>query len=174
VITMDNRRDGGGSGDAALLGGIRDLFEVVDPMPPDLPERIRFALALRELEAVVAASSAEAVLAARGTEESRMVTFDSDSLTVMIRIEPNPDGNARVDGWLAPPQRHQVEMRLGDRSITVTADELGRFVFRSVPRGTARLVVHPPAADVAGQGNDDRFSSAESITALALTLLAGE
>ncbi len=45
------------------------------------------------------------MLAARGAEQSRTITFDSDSLTIMIRIDSNNDGTARVDGWLAPPQR---------------------------------------------------------------------
>jgi len=35
--------------DFRLLDGIRDMFAVADPMPADLPERIRFRLALRDL-----------------------------------------------------------------------------------------------------------------------------
>ena len=40
--------------DFAILDGIRELFERADPMPADLPERIRFSLAMRDLEAEVA------------------------------------------------------------------------------------------------------------------------
>ena len=68
-------------------------------MPADLPERIRFSLALRDLEIEVARLVAEEdlpVLAARSAEQSRTVTFDSDSLTIMIRIDANTDGTARV------------------------------------------------------------------------------
>ena len=50
-------------------------------------------------------------MAARGTEQSRTITFDSDSLTIMIRIDANQDGTVRVDGWLAPPQRREIEMK---------------------------------------------------------------
>ena len=84
-------------------------------MPPDLPERIRFSLALRDLEFEVARLSAEEdqlMLAARGTEQSRTITFDSDSLTIMIRVDSNQDGTARVDGWLAPP--HARDDRVAD------------------------------------------------------------
>ena len=130
--------------DFGLLADIRDLFQTVDPMPADLPERIRFFLSLRELEVEVARLAAEEdqrALAVRGTEQSRTITFDSDSLTIMIRIEANWDGTARIDGWLAPPQRCDIEMKTARDSLRVTSDEQGRFAFARVPRGTAQLMV---------------------------------
>jgi hypothetical protein len=160
--------------DADLLDAIRDMFEVIDPVPSDLPNRIRLALAFRDLEAEMARFSRatdELALAARGVEESRIVTFDSDILTIMIRVDSNLDGTARVDGWLAPPQTHRVEMRISGTSITVTADELGRFVFDSVPRGTAQLIVCPPGAGVAGELWNQPPNAAKSVITLALILL---
>ena len=115
-------------------------------MPADLPERIRFSLALRDLEAEVARLAAEEdprLLAVRGAEQSRTITFDSDSLTIMIRIDPNRNGTVRVDGWLAPPQCREIEMRTATGTLRVASDEQGRFAFDSVPRGTAQLVVRP-------------------------------
>ena len=52
----------------------------------------------RGLEIEVARLTAEddrSVLAARGAEQSRTITFDSDSLTVMIRIDVNRDAHRR-------------------------------------------------------------------------------
>jgi hypothetical protein len=131
--------------DFGLLDEIRELFEAVDPMPSDLPERIRFSLALRDLEVEVArlAQEDQPAVAARGTEQSRTITFDSDSLTIMIRIDANRDGTVRVDGWLAPPQRREIEMKTTADPLTAASDEQGRFVFARVPRGTAQLIVHP-------------------------------
>jgi hypothetical protein len=132
--------------DLELLDGIRDIFQATDPMPADLPERIQFFLALRGLEIEVARLAAEEhqpSLAARGAELSRTITFDSDSLTIMIRIDPNLDGTVRVDGWLAPPQRREIQMKTTLDSLTVASDEQGRFAFARVPRGTAQLVVRP-------------------------------
>ena len=80
-------------------------------------------------------------LAARGTEQSRTITFDSESLTIMIRIDANGDGTVRVDGWLAPPQRREVELKTAADPLSAASDEQGRFAFRRVPRGTAQLVV---------------------------------
>ena len=131
--------------DFGLLDGIRELFQATDPMPADLPERIRFSLALRDLEIEMArlAEEDQLTLAARGTEQSRTITFDSDSLTIMIRIEANRDDTVRVDGWLAPPQHREIEMKTTADSLNVASDEQGRFAFPRVPRGTAQLIVRP-------------------------------
>ena len=131
--------------DFGVLDDIRELFEAVDPMPADLPERIRFALALRDLEIEVArlVEKDQLAVAARGTELSRTITFDSDSLTIMIRIDANQDGTVRIDGWLAPPQCRQVEMKTAVDPLTATSDSQGRFAFGRVRRGTAQLIVHP-------------------------------
>ena len=162
--------------DDSLLDSVRHLFEAADPMPADLPERIKFMIALRELDAEVAflvAAEAEAELAARGTEESRTITFDSDSLTIMIRIDSNPGESVRVDGWLAPPQCRRVEIRMADASIAVVADGAGRFVFPDVPRGTARVIVHAPEAPPAGARDDGRAGTPKSVITPALILLGG-
>jgi hypothetical protein len=133
-------------GDLAVLRRLRDLYQQADPMPPGLPERIRFAVALRDLEVEVARLAAEedsAAVAARGLEQSRTITFDSDSLTIMIRVSPDRDGTARVDGWLAPPQRRDIEMKTAPGSLSAVSDEEGRFAFARVPHGTCQLVVGP-------------------------------
>ena len=131
--------------DFGVLGDIRELFEAVDPMPADLPERIRFSLALRDLEVEVArlAEEDQLTVAARGKEQARTITFDSDSLTIMIRIDANRDGTVRVDGWLAPPQSRQVEIKTTADPLTAASDAQGRFAFAQVPRGTAQFIVHP-------------------------------
>ena len=140
--------------DFGLLDDIRELFQAADPMPTDLPERIRFSLALRDLEIEVArlAEEEQLTVAARGAEQSRTITFDSDSLTIMIRIEANQDGTVRVDGWLAPPQRREIEMKTGADTLSATSDEQGRFAFARMPRGTAQLVVRPNGPGPGGPG----------------------
>jgi hypothetical protein len=140
--------------DLAILEGIREIFDTVDPMPPDLPERVRFSLALRDLEVEMArhAAEEEPLLAVRGEEQSRTITFDSDSLTIMIRIDANRDGTARVDGWLAPPQPCEVEIKTVADPLTVRADQQGRFAFTRVPRGTAQVIVRPVAGAPDGTG----------------------
>jgi hypothetical protein len=140
--------------DLSVLDGIRDMFGVADPMPADLPERIRFRLALRDLEIEVArlADEQEALAGIRGAEQSRTITFDSDSLTIMIRIDANRDETVRVDGWLAPPQRREIDMKTTAESLSVSSDGQGRFAFARVPRGMAQLVVRPAEQGPDGAG----------------------
>jgi hypothetical protein len=141
--------------DLEILAEIRDMFQAADPMPPDLPERIRFSLALRDLEFEVARLAAEEdqqLLAVRGPEQSRTITFDSDSLTIMIRIDQNRDGTARVDGWLAPPQRREIELKTTAGSLSAASDEQGRFAFARVPQGTAQLVARAAEPGTSGSG----------------------
>jgi hypothetical protein len=140
--------------DFGLLGKIRAMFAAADPMPAELPDRIRFFLAFRDLEIEVARLTAEQdelAVAARGAEQSRTITFDSETLTIMIRIDGNRDGTVRVDGWLAPAQRREIELKCAADPLSVTSDEQGRFAFPRVPCGTAQLVVRPAGLDGAGR-----------------------
>ena len=146
---MSAQLNSGEPSDEIVLGRIKALFEAVDPAPPDLAARVRFAVALADLEAeaarLVEEAAVEPALTRGASEESRTITFDSTELTIMIRIDANADGTARVDGWLAPACACRVEVSLHDRALAVEADADGRFAFPSVPRGTIRFVVRPPA-----------------------------
>jgi hypothetical protein len=141
--------------DFEILDGVRALFERVDPMPAELPERVRFALAMRGLESEVARLVAEEdprLVGARGTEQSRTVTFDSASLSIVTRIEENKNGSVRIDGWLAPPAPRDIEMQTSAETLSGSSDEQGRFAFAEVPTGTARLVVLRAAPRDQGSG----------------------
>jgi hypothetical protein len=141
--------------DYQILDGIRALFEQVDPMPAGLPERVRFSLALRGLESELAQLVTEedpGLVGARGTERSRTVTFDSASLSIVIRIEENKNGSVRIDGWLAPPRPREIELQTSAGTLGVSSDGQGRFAFEEAPLGTARLVVVAAAAGDQGDG----------------------
>ena len=140
--------------DAALLAEVRALYDAADPLPADLVERVQFAISLEDLDLEVLRLTEGAfdLADARGDEEARTITFDCDSLTIMIRLAVTGADAVRVDGWLAPPAAHRVEIRtVGDRLVT-QADGDGRFVFDGVPRGLAQLVVRAGADGGPGTG----------------------
>jgi hypothetical protein len=138
--------------DQAILDQVRALHSLLDPPPPDLNERVQFAIALENVDVEVA-RLVEDVLAgsgARGGEGSRTITFESESRTIIITLADTPDGRVRVDGWLAPAARMRVEVRLGGAtpdtpaaSESVVSDDSGRFAFDGIAHGLARLLVHP-------------------------------
>jgi hypothetical protein len=178
--------------DERLLALVRSLLEAADPVPAGLVERVRFSVALAGLEGEMAGLEGEVARLADGdaeasqprelagglalargaSEESRTITFDSSDLTIMIRIDSNADGSARLDGWLAPPRRCRVEIALMGGSLEVAADAEGRFAFPVVPRGAVRIVVRPPEPGSAADGRGQ--AEAKSVITPALVLLAGE
>jgi hypothetical protein len=139
--------------DRTVLDRVAKIHGLLDPPPADLDDRVRFAIALDDVDVEVARLSAERLVGsgARGSERTRTITFDADSRTVMITIADRPDGQVRLDGWLAPAAALRVELRFPEPTPArvVTTDDSGRFVFDGVPHGLAQVLVHPPAGTAA-------------------------
>ena len=139
--------------DQAILDRLAVLDSLLDPPPPGLDEQVSFAIALESVDAEVARLSEQLTVGsgARSSERTHSITFEAGSRTVLISIVARPDGQVRIDGWLAPAAALQVELRLPEPapSRIATADEAGRFVFDRVPRGIAQLLVQPPPGGTA-------------------------
>jgi hypothetical protein len=132
--------------DDVILRQLQEIGDIVDPSPPDLDERVLFAIGLETLDFEVSRLQEDvvSVTGARADDRTRAVTFEADSLTIMATISPVDDRHHRIEGWLAPPGPRQVELRStgGDhRSQQVVAEHSGRFVFERVPAGLAQFVV---------------------------------
>lgn len=136
---MSTHRDPLDDLDLRILGLVGHLYDEADPPPATLVERVQFAIALEHIDEVL--TQRPVVAAARGEERTRSVMFDGDSLTIMVTVSPLPVGRVRLDGWLAPPGAHPIEIRTGDGPVHTTADADGRFVVGSVPAGLIQLVV---------------------------------
>jgi hypothetical protein len=135
--------------DAVILGMIADLYDLIDPAPAELVDRLRFGITLDALNAELAELQQvpQDALAARGGEQTSVVktlTFTSDSLSTMVAISPDGPDRVRIDGWVAPGAGVSVELRQGSLSRLVTADSDGRFVFDEVAHGLTRFVVRAP------------------------------
>jgi hypothetical protein len=143
--------------DQAILDRVRTLHATLDPPPPDLNDRVRFAIALENIDVEVARLVEDAFVGsgARGSAEGiRTITFDGESRTIIVSVADTPDGRLRIDGWLAPAARLRVELRLAGpipdapaTSETVVSEDSGRFTFDGVAHGLAMLVIHPIDGD---------------------------
>ena len=136
-----------GADDLALLEQVRAVWDRHDPVPTSLAERIEFALTLDALETEVATLT-QVDLASTGsrageTEAVRTVTFTSETLDTMVTLTDAPDGTVRVDGWIAPAAAMRVEVLVAGSTLEVEADDDGRFVLESVPKGLAKFALHP-------------------------------
>jgi len=140
--------------DVAVLGELRSAYAQADPVPADLVDRVRFALALENIDVEILRLREELdlVTGVRGEEQCRTITFDSERLTIMIRLSTSGDDGVRIDGWLAPPRVHAVEVRTVSGALTSPVDDDGRFVVEPVPRGMAQIVVNLPGEAGLGSG----------------------
>jgi hypothetical protein len=132
--------------DGAMLAQLRRMWQAHDPEPPDLAERVLFALGLEDVEfellQLVGSLDPDGARTA-SAETVRTVTFGSDSLTVMVSLSgPHHDGY-RIDGWIAPGAALRVELRTARGAQGTVADSTGRFALNDVPSGLVQLVIHP-------------------------------
>jgi hypothetical protein len=140
--------------DLRALATLRRTYEVGDPVPPSLLERVKFAITLDNLEAEVAQLQRDSVQELAGSRSEDLlrahtVTFTSETITTMVTITPLATGAVRLDGWAAPGAHLNVEMRIGESTRSTTADTDGRFVFDEVPRGLAQFVLREHGAAAA-------------------------
>ena len=129
--------------DFRLLAGVRELWEDADPMPATLVDQIRFAIQLEDVDLeVMRIREQEGLVGARSAaEQGRLITFDSESLTIMVNVSPEPGGTIRLDGWLTPPAEHPIEVRTRNGPLTTTSDVEGRFAVSGVSHGMVQVLV---------------------------------
>ena len=133
--------------DAELLDAVRQVLDAADPVPTGLVDRVRFAIELDDIDVELSRLVEMPVLAAARSEEfARLVTFQSDSLTIMVTLEQGTDGTTRIDGWLTPAACRRIELRCPTGPMSTESDDTGRFSLDAVPAGNVRLVVHDEAS----------------------------
>jgi hypothetical protein len=135
--------------DQVILDQVRAVHELVDPPPADLNERSKFGLRLDDLDIELCRLYEDTLAGAgaRSVEAVRTITFESESLTLMMTVSGDAAAGFRVEGWLAPPGPLDVELRLDDARRRVVADDGGRFVFEDVGQGLVQLVVRRGAGN---------------------------
>lgn len=139
--------------DERILSVIDELHQKDDPMPEDLNERVQFVLELEaEIDARVArvSRSSELVLTrgdadlAVGQGDPASITFDCETVTVMVTPRPSALRELRLDGWIGPEGTYEVELRSPEGSKRASTDENGRFVVEGLPDGQMfQLVIRP-------------------------------
>jgi hypothetical protein len=132
--------------DDELFDELRSVLRRTDPVPAEVTDFAKAALAWRRLDVQLAELLEDSVLdeAAALTRGggSRSLTFRTDDLTIDVEIQ---DGH--LLGQLAPPAEATVELQGedGELAATADADTLGRFRLELGGEGRFRLRVVPPA-----------------------------
>ncbi|HYB86987.1 MAG TPA: hypothetical protein VEC76_09065 [Streptosporangiaceae bacterium] len=130
---------------------LRRVLARTDPVPPGLVEAGIGAFAWRTIDADLAelvfdslTDQDEAALV-RGGQQGRLLSFRAGTLTIEVEVT-GTGPSRRLMGQLMPPQRGGVDVRHGDSTTTVEADELGRFSAGPLPAGPVSLRCRPGSA----------------------------
>jgi hypothetical protein len=136
--------------DDELEEELRQLAARLEPVPPELLRAAAGAFAWRDIEAELAelvfdsVHDADEASLVRGSPDRRLVSFASSGLT--IDVEVTIAGETRtVMGQIVPPQRGAVDIRRRQDTVTVEADELGRFQAGPLAPGPLSLRLRPVA-----------------------------
>jgi hypothetical protein len=136
--------------DDQLEEELRQLAARLEPVPPELLRGAAGAFAWRDIDAELAelvfdsALDADEATLVRGSPERRLVSFAGGGLT--IDVEVTRAGPVRtVMGQIAPPQRGAVDIRRRQETVTVEADELGRFESGPLAPGPLSIRLRPAA-----------------------------
>ena len=135
--------------DNELEAELRRLAADKEPVPAELVQAALDAFGWRDIDAELAeliydslADADEASLV-RGSPGQRLVSFAVGGMTIDVEVTGAGPGRS-VLGQIAPPQRARVDIRGPQDTVTVEADELGRFRSGPISPGPASLRLRPP------------------------------
>ena len=131
--------------DDELLAHLQDAGRL-DPVPAEAVAAARAAFLWRTIDAELGqltydSSDDDKLLAGvRSTVSgsARLLTFESPTLTVEVEAVAVGE-RRRLIGQLVPPQTGLIEVRHSGGSVTVEADQLGRFTAENLSAGPISL-----------------------------------
>jgi hypothetical protein len=137
-------RDTIDAGDDELLQELRAVVSRIDPTPPEVVAAARAGFIWRTIDAELAELTSDSVLdadrmaAVRGVAAPELLTFESAGLKVEVETTTGADG-VRLLGQLVPAQPGSIEVRHGGGTVTVDADDMGRFTAPGLEPGPLSL-----------------------------------
>jgi len=126
-----------------LLADLRDAGRL-EAVPAEAMAAAKTAIVWRTIDGELAALTYDSSLddlataGVRSAEPSRLLTFEAPGLVVEVE-SLDAGARRRLVGQLVPAQAGRVEVRHGDGTTEVEADDLGRFTVDDVPPGPVSL-----------------------------------
>jgi len=126
--------------DAEMFARLRTLWSDIDPVPAGLIDRMVAAVAADGLNREYALLTlVEGQLGAvRGEADALTLQFSDGSTSILLHVTRTASGRRRVDGWVDTAAA-EIFLTQGEKTISVSPEETGRFVFDEVPPGLTRV-----------------------------------
>jgi hypothetical protein len=148
---MNEKSTGAPQSDDELLDAVARMWEKLDPPPDDLADGVLARLAAQDLEyeLLTLVESDEALAGVRSTTMLRApdetgtwsLEYLGPGFRVQLRVSRR-GRQARLDGWVSPPQPMTVMLSSVLRKAGVLEAEVsdsGRFEFPVAPAGACRM-----------------------------------
>lgn len=135
-------------GDDELEEELRRLAARLEPVPPELLDAAAQVFSWRDVDAEIAELVFDSLLdpdeaaLVRGAPERRLLSFAGGGVTVDVEVTRTTAARV-VTGQIAPPQRGIVDIRRRQETVTVEADDMGRFQSGPLPPGPVSLRLRP-------------------------------
>ena len=134
-----------GAEDDGLMAELRAMADQHDPVPLEAVAAARSAIAWRTMDAELAELTADSSVSpqelagVRGVGAPALLSFDAADVSVEFEVMEQPDGRRRLLGQLVPTGPGSVQIRHRGGSVSVVADEVGRFTAGDLPSGPLSL-----------------------------------
>jgi hypothetical protein len=147
-----------GPAEEALGEQLRQLALEADPVPDMVYEAARAALALRRIDAELAAmvhdSQVDGMAGVRGPlddseGEVRMLEFSSPGLSISAQISTSATGRSLL-GQVAGAEVTSVSVQTPQGEHVAEIAESGVFRLAELPSGSVRLLIGTPSGNVVG------------------------
>jgi hypothetical protein len=131
--------------DRELLAQVKEMLDETDPVPEFLIDAARGTYTWRTIDAELAELTDDSLLegtAVRSSRAPRLLTFTAEAATLVIEVAEHVRGASpgrRLWGQVLSPRPAEVDVRHADGTVSVTADEFGRFRAEAVPPGPISL-----------------------------------
>jgi hypothetical protein len=130
-----------------ILDSLAEVWERRDPAPAGLVNRVLVALAVGsidvEYELLHLTERSTQLAGTRATDDAITFTFDSDGMSMVLRVSSTGTDTCRVDGWITPARLMTVTATQSGDSIDAHVVDGGRFEFPQLKSGATRFLLHP-------------------------------
>lgn len=132
--------------DIGLLAAVGEMFDEVDPVPPDVVRAGYAAFTWRTIDAELAELAEDSRLVGAGSvrgADTRLLTFEAPSVNVVVEVTEIGDRRKLV-GQLIPACSDTLRIEHPAGATTVAVDEQGLFSAEALPAGPARVALTTP------------------------------